>query len=133
MKKKLIVLIALAIASTVVLSSCNEAETVKNNLQLDADQFNIKRRMTFINLRTGTMLYMAEGRFSVQSTYTNSYQGQQELGLIFEIADNQYKMDYFGLGDAVTYVIEQLETDKTDPWHWEIVWYVPAPSNTVAH
>lgn len=120
-------LMSLVILSSSILSSCTQADTVKNNIQKDADYFNVYRRMTFFNLRSNSWLYRAEGRFSVQTTYENSYQGQQELGLIFKVSDNEYKMDYFGLGDGVTYIIEQIENTHTNPYYWEIVWYVPVP------
>ena len=122
----------LAILSSAALSSCTQADTVKNNIQKDADYFNVYRRMTFFNLRPNSWLYRAEGRFSVQTTYENNYQGQQELGLIFELSDDEYKMDYFSLGNNVTYIIEQIENTHTDPYYWEIVWYVPVPSVSAA-
>lgn len=104
-----------------------QADTVKHNIQVDADNFRTFRRMTFVDLYTGERLYMAEGYFSLQSTYENAYQGQQEIGLVFKIGEGQYKMDYFGLGDHVTYVIEQVENTSTNPYFWKITWYVPLP------
>ena len=110
-------------------SSCSQADTMRNNIQKEADKFNVYRKITFVNLYTGQLLYSAEGYFSVQTTYDNDYQGQQEIGLIFNIAKNEYKMDYFSIAENVCYVIEQIENTTGDPYHWKIVWYVAIPEN----
>ena len=109
------------------LTGCDQASTVKHNIQVDANKFNVYRKMTFINLYTNELLYSAEGYFSVQTTYDNDYQGQQEIGLVFKVGPNEYKMDYFSIANNVTYVIEQTENTTTNPYHWKIVWYVPMP------
>ena len=85
--------------------------------------------MTFVNLYTGQLLYSAEGYFSIQTTLNNDYQGQQELALIFKIAPDEYKMDYFSIAENVCYVIEQTENTHTDPYYWDIVWYIALPNN----
>ena len=106
---------------------CSKAETVTRNIQKNADKFNVYRRMTFVNLQTGELLYSATGYFSVQTTYSNEYQGQQEVGWTFKISENEFKMDYFSIDNNVAYVIEQIENTSTNPYHWEIVWYIPVP------
>lgn len=108
---------------------CAQAQTMKHNIQKDADKFNVYRRMTFVNLYTGELLYSAEGYFSVQTSYDNNYQGQQEVCLVFQVGKNEYKMDYFSIDENVCYVIEQLENTTGDPYHWKIVWYVASPDN----
>ena len=110
-------------------SGCNQANTMRNNIQKEADKFNIYRKITFINLYTGQLLYSAEGYFSVQTTYYNDYQGQQEIGLVFKVAKNEYKMDFFSIAENVCYVIEQIENTTGDPYHWKIVWYIAIPEN----
>jgi len=85
-------------------------------------------KMAFINLRSDKILYDAKGYFSVQSSFVNSYQGQQELALVFKVSETTYSMNYFGLGDGITYTIEQIENTSSGPWHWEINWYIPLVS-----
>lgn len=125
----LILCILLIFISAIALTSCDQADTVKHNIQKDANKFETYRKMTFVNLYTGTILYTAEGYFSLQTTYDNSYQGQQEIALVFKVGPNEYKMDYFSIANNVTYVIEQLENTTTNPYHWKIVWYVAVPEN----
>lgn len=113
--------------SCVSLASCTQAETVTHNIQKRADKFDTYRKITFVNLQTGDLLYSAEGYFSLQTTVDNAYQGQQEIGLVFKVDSDEYKMDYFSINNNVAYVIEQKENATTDPWHWEINWYVAIP------
>lgn len=133
MKKKILNLIILSIMSIFTiccLTACDsQASTVTHNIQIEADKFNVYRRMTFVNLYTNELLYSAEGYFSLQTTYSNEYQGQQEIGIVFKIGNNEYKMDYFSVDKNVSYVIEQIENTTTNPYHWKIVWYIPLPEN----
>ncbi len=127
-KISIILLVAVAVVVLpFMLTACSQAETVQHNIGKDADNFKTYRKMTFVNLYTGELLYSAEGYFSVQSSYENSYQGQQEVALVFKVGANDYKMDYFSVAENVCYVIEQVENTTSDPYHWKIVWYVPMP------
>lgn len=123
----LCMVLSLSILVGCAFAGCDQASTVKNNIQKDADKFDVYRKITFVNLQNGAMLYSSEGYFSLQTTVDNTYQGQQEIGLIFKIAQDAYKMDYFSINNNVAYVIEQLKNTTTDPYHWKIIWYVPTP------
>ena len=130
MKKTIKIMMALMITAMIIfVAGCNQANTMRNNIQKEADKFNVYRKITFVNLYTGQLLYSAEGYFSVQTTYNNEYQGQQEIGLVFNVAKNEYKMDYFSIAENVCYVIEQVENTTEDPYHWKIVWYIAIPEN----
>lgn len=130
MKKIIKIMLALTIAVMMVFTfGCSQADTMRNNIQKEADKFNVYRKITFVNLYTGQLLYSAEGYFSVQTTYKNQYQGQQEIGLVFNVAKNKYKMDYFSIAENVCYVIEQTENTTGNPYYWKIVWYIALPEN----
>lgn len=132
MKKIIKIMFALMIAIMMIFAfgcSCNQANTMRNNIQKEADKFNVYRKITFVNLYTGQLLYSAEGYFSVQTTYKNDYQGQQEIGLVFNVAKNEYKMDYFSIAENVCYVIEQVENTTGNPYYYKIVWYIAIPEN----
>lgn len=130
MKKKVFSLLLILILPVLFLFvGCNQAGTVRHNIQEDADKFNVYRKITFVNLYTNQPLYSAEGYFSVQTTFENDYQGQQEIGLVFKISATEYKMDYFSIDNNVAYVIEQTKNTTTNPYHWKITWYVALPDN----
>lgn len=128
MKKIIILLLMVVIIPAIFLfGGCSQADTATHNIQKDADKFNVYRKITFVNLYTNEPLYSAEGYFSVQTTYSNDYQGQQEIGLIFKVGANDFKMDYFSIDNNVAYVIEQTQNTTTNPYYWKIVWYVAVP------
>lgn len=80
MKKIIKIMLALTISVMMIFTfGCSQADTMRNNIQKEADKFNVYRKITFVNLYTGQLLYSAEGYFSVQTTYKNEYQGQQEI------------------------------------------------------
>lgn len=96
MKKKIFKLLLICVFElTFAFAGCSQAKTTTNNIQKQADEFKVYRKMTFVNLYTGQLLYSAEGYFSVQTTVNNDYQGQQELALIFKIAPDEYKDGLF--------------------------------------
>ncbi len=134
MKKilKILMILILIIAPITFFVGCDKADTVRNNIQKEANNFTVYRKMTFVNLYTNQILYTAEGYFSVQTTYNNEYQGQQEIGLVFKVGENQFKMDYFSIANNVAYVIEQTENTTTNPYYWNIKFYVPLPNITGA-
>lgn len=130
MKKIIKIILALTIILMMIFTfGCNQADTMKHNIQMEANKFNVYRKITFVNLYTGQLLYSAEGYFSLQTTYQNDYQGQQEIGLVFNVAKDEYKMDYFSIAENVCYVIEQLENTTGDPYYYKIVWYIAIPEN----
>lgn len=66
-KSKFTILSVLAILMiaicTLVFTGCSRADTTRHNIQEKADKFQIYRKMTFVNLYTGELLYSAEGYF----------------------------------------------------------------------
>ena len=126
---KILLVLVLLFVSVFAFAGCSEAETITNNIKKDADKFNVYRKMTFVNLYSDKVLYSVEGYFSLQTTYDNTYQGQQEIGIVVMVGRNEYQMHYFSIANNVTYVIEQIENTHSNPYYWDIVWYVPLPNN----
>lgn len=127
MKKKIFILLAILILPMLIFSGCDMAETTQHNIATEANKFNVYRKMTFVNLYTNQVLYSAEGYFSVKTSYSNDYQGQQEIALVFMVGKGEYKMDYFSIAQNVTYVIEQIENTSGNPYYWKINWYIALP------
>lgn len=125
----LLPMLLLIMLCPILLCGCNQADTVKHNIQKDADKFNVYRKMTFVNLYSDKVLYTVEGYFSLKTTYENTYQGQQEIGIIILVGRNEYQIHYFSIANNVTYVIEQIENTHTNPYYWDIIWYVALPNN----
>ena len=126
---KILLVLVLLFVPVLAFAGCSEAETITNNIKRDADKFNVYRKMTFVNLYSDKVLYSVEGYFSLQTTYDNTYQGQQEIGIVVKVGRNEYQMHYFSIANNVTYVIEQIENTHSNPYYWDIVWYIPLPNN----
>ena len=63
---------ALAIVTVCGLSGCTERGQVSYNLSQDADNFNVRRRVTVINMRSDKVLLQMEGCLSIKTdTETN--------------------------------------------------------------
>ncbi len=93
-------------------------------LKNDADEFQIVRRITVINLRTDSVLYEIEGRIS----YTVEADG--DFSVVAKVGEDTFKRDAIGVGQAgngVTYIVEQIEPIEEDPYHYEIRIYARLP------
>ncbi len=101
MKKviKLICIFALA-----AMSGCGtEASKVSHNLSQQADNFNDIRQLTVINCITGDTLFQMTGKMSI-----NADASDNQLEVIVEDEEGEYKKHFIGLSDNVTYVVEDV-------------------------
>ena len=111
----------LALAIILALTACDsEAETTSYNLSQAADNFEVNRRITFVNGITDKYLLTIEGLCSIKGSKDDNSKGQLEVTC--KVGDGQYKRHTLGLSDNVTYVVEQLEPSKVDAFHYRIVY-----------
>lgn len=111
--KKLTVLI-LSLLLVLALAGCRESERVSYNISKEADNFNVCREITVINIRDDKVLYTLKGFFSLQN------EGNNELVVISEVGDGVYKKDFIYLSDWTTYVCTDLTGAKVDRYHYEL-------------
>lgn len=111
MKKLFILGMGVLLLST----GCTSAETVSYNLSREADEFKVKRRITFINLRNGEYLFQATGNCSIQDNSSN------ELEVICRIGEDKYQKHMFKKSNETTYVVEQLEYNDVSRYDYEFV------------
>ena len=116
MKKKLLaVLLSLSVMCGVY--GCSTADTVNHNLSKEANEFNVYRRITVTNARTDTIMLQAEGYMSLANNASN------ELVVTVKTGEDTYFKDYIYLNDWTCYVMEQIEPNSTDKYHYELVFY----------
>lgn len=106
--------IALAAAAAVAFTGCRQAERAQYNVQLEADNFNVERRLTVINARTDKPLLELTGYFSIDNNDSS------ELVVTLETGPNEYRVDYVYLNDWTLYVVEDVSGAHVDPYHYEI-------------
>ena len=113
--KKLICLFVLVAFVAVTLTGCmeQEADKVTRNLSLQADNFNVTRRVTVYNCRTDKILLEVVGNLSVQKS-------SGDVDLIIEVAPGQYKKHFIRLNEWTMYVVEDVSGAFADKYHYTI-------------
>lgn len=112
MKKFFVIVVA--IVMLFALSGCRESERVSYNISQQADNFNVTRKLTVVNVRNDTVLYELIGNFAM----TN--EGNDELSVISEVAEGQYKKDFIYLNEWTTYIVQDVSGAYVDQYHYEV-------------
>lgn len=114
MKKKIGMLMTMALLICLVLTGCTEADQVSSNISKEADNFNVTRKLTVLNARTDTILLELTGTFALKNNSNN------ELEIIIETAEGKYQKDYVYLNYYTMYVVEDISGTSVDKYHYEI-------------
>lgn len=114
--KKLLVTISLC-AMLFILASCTQAENVRHNLRREADDFNVRRRITVLNTRTDTPMMQITGLISIDTD------SDGDLNITIEKAPNEYVLNYAHLSQDTTYIVEQIETKEVNKYQYDIKFY----------
>lgn len=115
MKRKLIASIA-ALVAVAGLSSCaSDADVASRNVSKAADNFEIARRIVFINGITDQYLLTVEGYCSLGNDRTDT-----EISVTCKV-NGGYKKHFLGISDNVTYLVEQLEAKNVSTSFYRVV------------
>lgn len=119
MKKKIAVVIGivvLALLCIVPTTGCmREADKVSYNLSMEADNFNDVRQLTVINCIEGDILFQMTGKMSISTDIE-----RQELQVVVEDENGEYKKHFVGLSDNVTYVVEDITTGDVSKYKYTL-------------
>ena len=118
MKKKLIYGAVLILTIVVALTGCTSADTVSHNISRESDEFKVKRRITFVDLRTGEYLFTMTGKCSIQG---GSGSVNDELEVVCRIGEDKYQKHMLYLAEETTYVVEQLEDSDVSRYDYEFI------------
>lgn len=102
------------IGSSLFLSACNEADVASKNLSTAADNFEINRRIIFINGFTDKYLMTIEGKCAL------NVGDSRKITVTCKTDANEYKKHYLGLSDNVTYMVEQLNAVPVNVYNYRI-------------
>ena len=97
-----------------MLVGCTEVGKVSYNIGIEADNFNVVRRLTVINARTDTVLPQLTGTFALDNNENN------ELEVICELADGKYQKHFVYLNEYTLYVVEDISGSDVDKYSYEI-------------
>lgn len=112
--KKITKALAGAAVGLLALTACaDDAHVASRNNAKAADNFEIERRVVFLNGITDQYLLTIEGLCSITDD------GNQ-LEVMCKVGDDEYKKHFLGLSDNVTYFIEQLEPSNDDAYRYRV-------------
>lgn len=105
-----------AIAATIAIAGCSDADVASRNLSKAADQFEIARRIVFYNGITGDYILTLEGLCSLG----NSDKSRQ-ITVTCKTGPAAFKKHFLGLSDNVTFFAEQIDGAKVDVYHYRVI------------
>lgn len=104
----------------VLLVGCSDKEIVNNNLNKEAEQFKVIRRITFFNGITDKYLLVVEGNCTVDGEDWAGNVGNV-LSVICKTGDDEYKKHYLGLSDNVSFFSEQIDAKNVSKYHYKVI------------
>lgn len=114
-KRTLVQTGAALIATGLVLSACtSQADTVDKNISVEAEKFEVQRRIVGVNAITDTFAFEVEGRCSIE------YDGPR-LHVICKHGEDDYRRHTLGTADNVYWVSTQLDGIDVSEYHTKIV------------
>lgn len=104
------------IALLVLLTGCsNDARVASKNLTKAADNFEVNRRIVFLNGITDSYILNIEGLCSIAGG------SGSQLEVTCKTGPRHYKKHYLGLSDNVTFFAEQLTPNDVSVYHYRVV------------
>nr|DAI35494.1 MAG TPA: protein of unknown function (DUF5052) [Caudoviricetes sp.] len=129
-KLKKIICITLSLILVFALCGCREASRVSHNLSLEADNFNDVRQITVINCIQGDVLFQMTGKMSITADMEDN-----QLEVIVEDENGEYKKHFIGLSNNVTYVVEDITAGDVEKYKYTLNFnpkmWVPVEFKTV--
>ena len=113
--KKVFLWFAAALLVCCVLAGCTEAERASYNLSQEADNFNDIRQITVINCIQGDTLFQMTGKMSITADTADN-----QLEVIVQDENGEYKKHFIGLSDNVTYVVEDITAENVSEYHYTL-------------
>ena len=106
--------VLMAAAAMIGLAACqDDADVASYNISKAADNFEVLRKVVFYNGITDQIMYELEGRCSIKADRADG-----QLESTCKIGPNEYRKDFLGLADNVSYMVLQSETVDTSVYHF---------------
>ena len=115
MKKKILALTLSASMALTLFGCATEASRVSYNLSQQADNFNDVRQITVINCLQGDVLFQMTGKMSITADVNDN-----QLEIVVEDENGEYKKHFIGLSDNVTYVVEDITAGDVSRYRYTL-------------
>lgn len=106
-------LVTLGVTAT---GCASDAGVVSENLAKSGDQFELNRRIIFLNGITDKYIMVIEGRCSIENNAA-----ERKLSVTCKVGDNEYKKHLLGTSDNVTWFMEQLDARSVSANHYRVI------------
>ena len=113
--KKFAKVMFLVMGFTLLVGCGNEADRVSYNLSREADNFNDIRQITVINCLQGEVLFQMTGKMSITADVSDN-----QLEVVVEDENGEYKKHFIGLSDNVTYVVEDITAGDVEKYKYTL-------------
>lgn len=115
MKKKILTLMMTMVMALALAGCGTEASKVSYNLSQQADNFNDVRQVTVINCLQGDVLFQMTGKMSITADTADN-----QLEIVVENENGEYKKHFIGLSDNVTYVVEDVTSGDVNKYKYTL-------------
>lgn len=118
--KKWLWLAPVAVLVAFMLTGCtqSDADVAAKNISKAAEQFEVLRRIVFINGITDKYLLEIDGYCSVETT-ESALGGSIEVTC--KVGKGKFKKSFLGLSDNVTYLVEQIDPINVSTTHYRVI------------
>jgi len=120
MKKKIAAGIATVVAGLSLVGCSSNADVVSENISKAADNFEVARRIVFIDTMTNEYMLVIEGRCNISVDGDGG--GQLEVTCRTPGGDKKH---FLGLNHTATYFVEQVSPVTVSQDHYK-VWFKPS-------
>jgi len=113
MMKRVVIVVGLILCFT--LSGCSEADKVSYNVSKQADNFNVKRRLTVINTRTDKCILQMTGKISIEDVANG-------IAVLVEVDRDKgiYQKHWVYLNENTMYTVEDLNGVEVSKYAYEM-------------
>ncbi len=106
--------LTISLTALVTLAACDDpAKVARQNLIQAADNFEINRRITFINGMTNQSMLVIEGYCSLEIR-------PNVLETICKTGRNEFKRHHLGLANTVSYISEQIDAAPASTYRYRV-------------
>lgn len=109
-------LTAVPVAAMLLLAGCDSpADVAARNISQAADNFEINRRITFMNGMTNQSMLVIEGYCSLGNQDTT-----QRMSVTCKTGPNSFKRHFLGLGPTVSFISEQIDPAPASTYRYRV-------------
>lgn len=112
--RKILAAAAAALSIAVVAGCSSDADVASKNLSKSADQFEITRRIVFLNGITDKYLLEITGRCSITDA-------NRQLEVTCKLGPTEYRKHFLGLSDNVSYFAEQIIGADVSTYQYRVI------------